>query len=57
MEAEIMPQYPGITAKEIETFVNHLHDSTSVWRTVLIALIHLFGAILIIFPGVAVGSW
>ena len=47
MEAEIMPQYPHMR-KEIETFVNHLRYSIRM-ATVLIALITLFGAILMYF--------
>jgi len=47
MEREIMPKYPHMR-EEIETFVRHLRFSIRM-ATVLIALITLFGAILMYF--------
>ncbi|MCB0585000.1 MAG: hypothetical protein KDD06_06725 [Phaeodactylibacter sp.] len=47
MEAEIMPQYPHMR-REIEDFVNHIQYSIRM-ATVLIALITLFGGILMYF--------
>ncbi|MBK6619774.1 MAG: hypothetical protein IPG32_02415 [Saprospirales bacterium] len=47
MEEEIMPRYPQMR-QEIETFVRHLRYSIRM-ATVLIALITLFGAILMYF--------
>ncbi|MBV6655362.1 MAG: hypothetical protein KI786_16455 [Mameliella sp.] len=47
MEAEIIPQYPHMR-EEIETFVNHIRYSMKM-ATVLIALITLFGAILMYY--------
>ncbi len=47
MEKEILPQYPHMR-KEIETFVSHMRYSIRM-ATVLIALITLFGAILMYF--------
>lgn len=47
MEKEIMPRYPHMRA-DIETFVNHMRYSIQM-ATVLIALITLFGAVLMYF--------
>ena len=47
MEAEIIPQYPHMR-EEIETLVNHIRYSMKM-ATVLIALITLFGAILMYY--------
>lgn len=47
MEEEIYPQYPHMKA-DIEVFVNHIRYSMRM-ATVLIALITLFGAILMYF--------
>ena len=47
MEEEIMPRYPELRT-EIETFVNHIQYSTKM-ATVLVALITLFGGILMYF--------
>jgi len=47
LEEELIPQYPGLE-KEIRTFVSHLHYSTKM-ATVLIALITLFGGILMYY--------
>lgn len=47
MEAEIFPRYPHMK-REIETFVSHMRYSIRM-ATVLIALITLFGAILMYF--------
>ncbi len=47
MEREIIPKYPHMR-EEIETFVRHLRFSIRM-ATVLIALITLFGAILMYF--------
>mgnify|MGYP000052216190 CR=1 FL=1 len=47
MEDEIYPKYPHLI-KEIETFVNHIRYSVRM-ATVLIALITLFGAILMYY--------
>ncbi|MCB0550193.1 MAG: hypothetical protein KDD19_21675 [Phaeodactylibacter sp.] len=47
MESEILPRYPHMR-EEIETFVNHMRYSIRM-ATVLIALITLFGAILMYF--------
>lgn len=47
METEIMPKYPHMR-KEIETFVSHIRYSMRM-ATVLIALITLFGAILMYY--------
>lgn len=47
MQKEIIPKYPG-HKKDIETFVNHLFFSVRM-ATVLIALITLFGAILMYY--------
>jgi hypothetical protein len=47
MEEEVFPRYPHMK-NEIETFVNHLRYSIRM-ATVLIALITLFGAILMYF--------
>lgn len=47
MEEEIMPQYPHMR-EEIETFVSHIQYSMRM-ATVLIALITLFGAILMYY--------
>jgi hypothetical protein len=47
MEEEILPKYPEFR-KEIETFVRHIHYSIRM-ASVLIALITLFGAILMYF--------
>ena len=47
MEAEVMPKYPQMR-KEIETFVNHIQYSIKM-ATVLIALITLFGGILMYY--------
>ncbi len=47
MEAEIYPKYPHMK-KDIETFVNHLRYSIRM-ATVLIALITLFGGVLMYF--------
>lgn len=47
MEREIIPKYPHMRG-EIETFVRHLRFSIRM-ATVLIALITLFGAILMYF--------
>ncbi len=47
MEAEIMPRYPHMR-EEIETFVSHIRYSMRM-ATVLIALITLFGAILMYY--------
>ena len=46
-EKEILPRYPGFR-QEIETFCNHLRYSIRM-ATVLIALITLFGAVLMYF--------
>ena len=50
MEDEIMPRYPNLRT-EIETFVNHIQYSTKM-ATVLVALITLFGGILMWFRDV-----
>jgi len=47
MEEEVMPKYPHMR-NEIETFVNHMQYSIRM-ATVLIALITLFGAILMYY--------
>lgn len=47
MEAEIFPKYPQMR-NEIETFVRHMRYSIQM-ATVLIALITLFGAILMYY--------
>jgi len=47
MEAEVMPRYPHMR-EEIETFVRHLQYSIRM-ATVLIALITLFGGILMYY--------
>jgi len=47
MEEEIYPQYPHMV-KHIETFVNHIRYSMRM-ATVLIALITIFGGILMYF--------
>ena len=47
MEAEIYPKYPHMQA-DIETFVRHLRYSIRM-ATVLIALITLFGGVLMYF--------
>lgn len=47
MEKEIMSRYPHMRA-DIETFVNHMRYSIRM-ATVLIALITLFGAVLMYF--------
>lgn len=47
MEEEIFPRYPEFKT-EIETFVNHMRYSIRM-ATVLIALITLFGAILMYY--------
>jgi hypothetical protein len=47
MEQEIYPQYPQFK-EEIETFVNHMRYSIRM-ATVLIALITLFGAVLMYY--------
>lgn len=47
MEAEIFPRYPHMK-EEIQTFVNHMQYSIRM-ATVLIALITLFGAILMYY--------
>jgi len=47
MEEEVLPKYPHMR-EEIETFVRHLRYSIRM-ATVLIALITLFGAILMYF--------
>ncbi len=47
MESEVMPKYPHMR-EEIETFVRHLRYSIRM-ATVLIALITLFGAILMYY--------
>lgn len=47
MEAEIIPKYPHMRA-EIETFVRHMQYSIRM-ATVLIALITVFGGILMYF--------
>ena len=47
MEAEIMPKYPNMRS-EIEVFVRHINYSIRM-ATVLIALITLFGAILMYY--------
>ncbi|NUO03065.1 MAG: hypothetical protein HUU01_20845 [Saprospiraceae bacterium] len=47
METEIYPKYPGMQA-DIEIFVRHLRYSIRM-ATVLIALITLFGGILMYF--------
>ncbi len=47
METEIIPQYPHM-AQEIRTFTSHLRYSIRM-ATVLIALITLFGAILMYY--------
>jgi hypothetical protein len=47
MEAEVMPKYPHMR-KDIETFVRHLRYSIQM-ATVLIALITLFGGILMYY--------
>lgn len=47
MEAEILPRYPHMR-REIETFASHMRYSIRM-ATVLIALITLFGAILMYF--------
>ncbi|MCB0572760.1 MAG: hypothetical protein KDC66_23490 [Phaeodactylibacter sp.] len=47
MEEEIFPQYPHMK-QEILTFVNHMQYSIRM-ATVLIALITLFGAVLMYF--------
>ena len=47
MEAEVFPKYPHMQ-EEIQTFVNHMQYSIRM-ATVLIALITLFGAILMYY--------
>jgi hypothetical protein len=47
LEAEILPKYPQFR-QEIETFIRHMRYSIQM-ATVLIALITLFGAILMYF--------
>ncbi len=47
MESEIYPKYPKMK-NEIETFVNHLRYSIHM-ATVLIALITMFGAVLMYY--------
>ncbi|GJM32995.1 MAG: hypothetical protein DHS20C18_19960 [Saprospiraceae bacterium] len=47
MEEEIFPRYPDMR-QEIETFVNHMQYTIRM-ATVLIALITLFGAILMYY--------
>ncbi|MEZ5043123.1 MAG: hypothetical protein R2828_24720 [Saprospiraceae bacterium] len=47
MEAEVLPKYPHMR-KEIETFVNHMQYTIKM-ATVLIALITLFGGILMYY--------
>ena len=47
MEAEIFPRYPHMKA-EITTFTSHIHYSIKM-ATVLIALLTLFGAILMYY--------
>jgi len=47
LEEEILPKYPN-EKEDIETFIRHLRYSISM-ATVLIALITLFGAILMYF--------
>lgn len=47
MEAEVMPKYPHMRG-EIETFTSHLRYSMKM-ATVLIALITLFGAVLMYY--------
>lgn len=47
LEAEVLPQYPHMRG-EILTFVNHLRNSIRM-ATVLLALITLFGAILMYY--------
>ncbi len=47
MEAEVMPKYPDMR-EEIETFTSHIQYSMRM-ATVLIALITLFGAILMYY--------
>ncbi|NBC07667.1 MAG: hypothetical protein GVY26_10785 [Bacteroidetes bacterium] len=47
MEAEVMPKYPHMR-EEIETFTSHIRYSMKM-ATVLIALITLFGAILMYY--------
>jgi hypothetical protein len=47
MEAEIFPRYPHMK-EEIQTFVNHMQYSIRM-ATVLIALITLFGAVLMYY--------
>lgn len=47
MEAEIFPKYPQMR-NEIETFVRHMRYSIRM-ATVLIALITLFGAVLMYY--------
>ncbi len=48
MEQEIYPKYPPHLRTDIETFVSHIRYSMRM-ATVLIALITLFGAILMYF--------
>ncbi len=48
MEQEIYPKYPPHLRTDIETFVSHIRYSMRI-ATVLIALITLFGAILMYF--------
>lgn len=47
METEVFPKYPHVQ-EEIQTFVNHMQYSIRM-ATVLIALITLFGAILMYY--------
>jgi len=47
MEAEVMPRYPHMR-EEIETFTSHIRYSMRM-ATVLLALITLFGAILMYY--------
>lgn len=47
LEEDLLPQYPQLE-KEIRTFVSHIHYSTRM-ATVLIALITLFGGILMYY--------
>ena len=47
MEAEVLPKYPHMKT-EITTFVNHMQYSIKM-ASVLIALITLFGAVLMYF--------
>jgi hypothetical protein len=47
MEAEVMPKYPHMR-EEIETFTSHIRYSMRM-ATVLLALITLFGAILMYY--------